>query len=93
MGWETWVMGAQTYEDILHEAEKLPPDQRLLLAEHLIHGAHPTASVRPGPVEGRTPSPAWEEYGGSAPYPLCGEDAQEWVGRARSDRDEATTPR
>ncbi|MCG3199144.1 MAG: hypothetical protein GHCLOJNM_03653 [bacterium] len=32
--------------------------------------------------------PRWKDLRGSAPYPLCGEDAQEWVTRTRRESDE-----
>lgn len=75
-------MNAQTYEDVLQEAEKLPPNQCLLLIERLIHHVR-TVEATAGV------SPAWEDYAGSAPYPLCGEDAQEWVSQSRRESDEA----
>lgn len=67
-------------EDILRQAEQLPREQRVLLVDQLIHGLR---SVGPG-AEVLT----WEELAGSAPYPLCGEDAQVWVSRGRSHADE-----
>jgi hypothetical protein len=30
----------------------------------------------------------WMSIAGTAPYPLCGEDAQEWVSRTRRESDE-----
>ena len=75
-------MNTQTYENVLQEAEKLPPDQCLMLIERLIHHMR-TAET------GRDAAPAWEDYAGSATHPLCGEDAQEWVSRSRRESDEA----
>jgi hypothetical protein len=75
-------MSTQTYENILQEAEKLPPGQRLMLIERLIHDMRTAVSE---PID----APAWEDYAGSAPYPLCGEDAQEWISRGRQESDEA----
>ena len=37
------------------------------------------------PVENR---PRWEDFAGSAESPMCGEDAQVWVTRIRSESDE-----
>lgn len=34
-----------------------------------------------------TPRRRWAEIAGRAPYPLTGEDAQEWVSRTRRDAD------
>jgi len=75
-------MATQTYEDILQEAEKLPPDQRLLLIERLIHQLRTAEGEKTG-------SPAWEDYAASAPYPLCEGDAQEWVSHVREESDKA----
>lgn len=69
-------MNAQTYEEVLQQAEKLPPSARLLLIERLIHNLRATEAEV-------VDAPAWEDYAGSVPYPLCGEDAQEWVSRSR----------
>ncbi|GIV15803.1 MAG: hypothetical protein KatS3mg022_1238 [Armatimonadota bacterium] len=35
-----------------------------------------------------TPRRRWAEIAGKAPYPLTGEDAQQWVSRTRCDADE-----
>lgn len=75
-------MDTQTYEDVLKEAEKLPADQCLLLIERLIHHVR-NAETAP------TEAPAWEDYAGPAPHPLCGEDAQAWVNRSRRESDAA----
>lgn len=74
-------MNVQTYEEVLQEAEKLPADQCLLLIERLIH------HMRTGEAA-LEEAPPWEDYAGSAPYPLCGEDAQDWVNRNRQESDE-----
>ncbi len=63
-------MSTPQYESVLHKAEKLPRTQCLMLIERLIRHVRTTEA----PSE---PRPAWEDYAGSAPYPLCGEDAQE----------------
>jgi hypothetical protein len=79
-------MSTQTYENVLQEAEKLPPDQRLMLIERLAHHMRTTDT-------GGDAAPAWEDYAGSVPYPLCGEDAQEWVSHTRRESDETRAPR
>ncbi|HEX71852.1 MAG TPA: hypothetical protein ENN65_00835 [Candidatus Hydrogenedentes bacterium] len=71
-----------TYEDVLQRAEKLPPGQRLLLIEHLLRQMRNTQA-------GQDAYPVWEDYAASAPYPLCGEDAQAWVSRTRRESDES----
>jgi len=75
-------MNARSYEDVLQEAEKLPAAQCLMLIERLVHHVRTAETTAENP-------PAWEDYAGSAPYPLCGEDAQEWVSRGRNESDEA----
>ena len=65
-------MDTQTYQEVLQEAERLSRAERLMLIERLIHKMRTAETERGAP-------PAWEDYAGSAPYPLCGEDAQDWV--------------
>lgn len=69
-------MNARSYENVLQEAEKLPADQCLMLIERLVHHVRTVETTSEN-------KPAWENFGGSVPYPLCGEDAQEWVSRGR----------
>lgn len=69
-------MQTERFENILQEAEKLPPAERLLLIERLIHDMRANELRQPE-------APSWEDLAGSAPYPLCGEDAQEWASRER----------
>lgn len=69
-----------TLEEILHEAEKLPRDQCMKLIELLGKTiGNPYPATRP----------SWEQYAGSAPYPLCREDAQQWVSQGRMETDTA----
>ncbi len=83
---EMRVMNTQPYREVLHEAEKLSAPQCLMLIERLVH------HVRMGRTTPEN-SLAWEHFGGSAPYPLCGEDAQEWVSLGRNEPDHARVPR
>lgn len=71
-----------SYETILREVGKLPPEQQRLLVERL------TENLRNENVLTRQ-RPKWEDYAGSAPYPLCGEDAQTSISRSRREADEA----
>lgn len=64
-------------DELIRKAERLSPDDRLRLLEHL------SRTVSPGNV-GRQ----WREIRGAAPYPLLGEDAQAWVSRTRREGDE-----
>ncbi len=74
-------MASPVYERVLKEAESLERQDQLLLVEQLI--AHLRASDAPA-----KPRPRWEDLAGTAPYPLCGEDAQEWVTRTRQESDD-----
>ena len=73
-------MASQVYDRLIHEAEALPEEQQLQLiaslAEHL----------RLTQLSGKE-RPRWEDLAGSAPFPLCGEDAQSWVSRTRAESD------
>lgn len=70
-----------SYETILREVGKLPPEQQRLLVERLTERLRNENAL----TEQR---PKWEDYAGSAPYPLCGEDAQISISRSRREADE-----
>jgi hypothetical protein len=74
-------MVSPPYERVLKEAEALARQDQLLLVERLI------ARLRASEASAR-PRPRWEDLAGTAPYPLCGEDAQAWVSRTRQESDE-----
>jgi hypothetical protein len=74
-------MAAPTYEQILREAEALPREERQRLIEEL--AAH--LRTEEAPTEPRL---RWEDFAGTAPYPMCGEDAQAWVSRTRQESDD-----
>jgi len=74
-------MNSRTYVDVLKEAEKLPQEQRLMLVEQLIHHLRVEKTASDS-------APAWEDFAGSAPYPLCGDDAQIWVSQSRRGSDD-----
>ena len=71
-----------TCEEVIENAERLTPEQQRLVIEHL------TAHLRADAGSGE-PRPRWEDLYGTAPYPMCGEDAQAWVSRTRRESDEA----
>jgi len=75
-------MSAPTYARVLNEARKLSPEEQRLLIQVL------AAELEQVEDDGAA-RPQWEDYAGSAPYPLCGEDAQDWVSRTRRESDEA----
>ena len=78
---EVIPMKAPTYERILREAERLSPQEQSLLIKRLAERLQESQSAA-------LTGPRWEDQAGSAPYPLCGEDAQAWVNRTRQESDE-----
>ncbi len=74
-------MSAQDYERILRDTEKLTPDEQQRLAREIVD------RLREREWQGKE-RPRWEDMEGTAPYPLCGEDAQEWVSRTRQEADD-----
>jgi len=74
-------MNAPTYQQVLIEAKMLSPEEQLALIARLAE------QLRQAEASAH-PRPRWEDYAGSAPYPLCGEDAQSWVTRTRQESDE-----
>ncbi len=67
--------------EILKQAETLSASDQLTLAVLLIERARRAPSLA-------TPGRKWMEVAGVAPYPLTGEDAQDWVTRTRQEGDE-----
>lgn len=74
-------MASSKLAAILHQAEELSPDEQLELIARLAQ------SAREGYQARRRRS--WSEVQGIGPYPLLGEDAQEWVRRTRRESDES----
>jgi len=68
-------------EKILSEIEQLTPEEQLTVMGHLVERVkkHITQAQ---------PKRKWSDLKGMAPYPLLGEDAQEWVSRTRREADE-----
>jgi hypothetical protein len=62
-------------------AAQLPPAERRQLAETILRDLDSAA-----PPAARRRS--WREIRGSVPYPLCDEDAQDWVSRSRQESDD-----
>lgn len=69
-------MAADALDKLIREAERLTADERLRLIERLSAKARESGPRR-----------QWRDICGAAPYPLLGEDAQEWVSRSRRDSD------
>jgi hypothetical protein len=79
--WRWTQVNAVTYEQVLSEAERLSREEQLQLIvrlEERLRATEVSVSARP----------RWEDYAGTAIFPLCGEDAQVWVTRTRQESDE-----
>jgi hypothetical protein len=73
-----------SWEDLAALASRLQPSDQLRLVERIVHGlAAPDEALT---MDERR---SWREIRGRAAYPLCGEDAQTWISRGRSESDEA----
>jgi hypothetical protein len=68
-------------EKVLSDIEQLTPEEQLTVMGHLLERVkkHITQAQ---------PKRKWSDLKGMAPYPLLGEDAQEWVSRTRREGDE-----
>ncbi len=75
-------MTSAACERILREAQLLSPREIEDLITSLIERREKEEDQGCTEIE-------WEDIRGSAPYPLCGEDAQEWVTRTRRESDES----
>jgi len=74
-------MATRDYDQILRATEALTPDDQ----RRLIQDISDRLRTRWEPGKKR---PRLEDLAGTAPYPLCGEDAQKWVSRTRGEADE-----
>jgi hypothetical protein len=75
-------MSHLTLPEVAALAAQLPAAERKQLAETILRELA-TESTPTRAAQRRT----WREIRGSAPYPLCGEDAQAWVSRTRRESD------
>lgn len=73
-------MTLQDVNQLLKNANELPPSERLLLASRLIQGVR---NELPG---GKSPY-KWNDAAGLLPYPAFGEDAQAAISRSRQEED------
>lgn len=74
-------MTANLLDDLIKQSEKLTPDEQLQLIARLADRAR-------GNYPASKPRRQWREICGAAPYPLVGEDAQDWVSRTRRESDD-----
>ena len=72
---------SHTLEKILNQIEQLTPEEQLTLMGCLVERVKKHLT-QPQPKR------KWSDLKGMAPYPLLGEDAQEWVSRTRREGDE-----
>lgn len=68
-------------ERILKEVNSLSPQEIDALITHLLEERRKFEILGNSMIR-------WEALRGSAPYPLCGRDAQEWVTKSRRESDE-----
>ena len=67
-------------EELLQQARKLTPEEQLQLVASLVNTIREQYTTKSGS--------RWSDVRGTAPYPLAGEDAQEWVSRTRQEGDD-----
>lgn len=68
-------------QDLLRQVEQLAPEERLELIRQVAESLKKSGAIA-------QPKPRWSDLKGLAPYPMLGEDAQEWVSRTRREADE-----
>jgi hypothetical protein len=73
-------MALQTIDQIVKQAGKLTPSERLLLASRLIQGVRSN-------LPSRKTNRKWRDAIGLLPYPALGMDAQSYISQYRRDDD------
>lgn len=74
-------MSEQIYTKVIQKAQALSLAERMKLINEL------SQRIRAEEASNGD-RPRWEDYAGSFSYPMCGEDAQDWVARTRTESDE-----
>jgi len=74
-------MSADLLNDMIKQADKLTPDEKLRLATFLVDKARAAYPIA-------RPRRKWAELRGLLPYPAFGEDAQTYISRTRREGDE-----
>ena len=75
------MMISKELDEIVKKVESLKADEQLFLVSHI---AGKLRVMYQDPKQRRK----WSEICGLVPYPLFGEDAQDWVSRTRHESDE-----
>ena len=73
-------MGSRELEDIIRQVDELTPEEQQRVVAHLAENARRR-------YQATKPRRQWDEICGAAPYPLVGEDAQQWVSHSRRESD------
>jgi hypothetical protein len=73
-------MASDPLDELIKRADGLSLDEQLRLIAHLAEKAREASQVR-------RPRRLWKEICGAGPYPLLGEDAQDWVSHSRRESD------
>lgn len=68
-------------QHLLQQVEQLTLEERLELIQQVAEGLKKAGTIAHS-------KPRWSDLKGLAPYPMMGEDAQEWVSRTRQEADE-----
>ncbi|MFZ4674607.1 MAG: hypothetical protein ACOYM4_02735 [Nodosilinea sp.] len=68
-------------DTVLKQVEQLTAEERLELIQKVAEGL----KSKTQPISRK---PKWADLRGMAPYPLMGEDAQQWVSRTRRESDD-----
>jgi hypothetical protein len=76
----TFTTAEQVYEQVV---KTLPAQERLRLVEKIVHDLSAQLAT-----SGLAQRRRWSELRGRVAYPLCGEDAQQWLSRQRREADE-----
>ena len=74
-------MATQSIENVLKQAARLTPAERLTLASRLIEGVRQEIPAKDGK------SLKWRHLQGMLPHPAYGEDAQAYITRTRREDD------
>jgi hypothetical protein len=68
-------------KQLLQQVEQLTLEERLELIQQVAESLK-----KPGAIAHS--KPRWSDLKGLAPYPMMGEDAQEWISRTRQEADD-----